>query len=256
MVAMSSARDHEHRLAQAPRHRLGQGRYIIDDVLHANGARAVLVAHRDDLPQSVLLERISGLSAAALRRALAAQASLLALAHPNLARPIECFVEDGALHVVMVVGPGALLSDPRGIVSQDEALTIGAALCNVLGYLAWRGLAHCPMFEPGTVYVTSAGRVKVTNLAALLGVRVPRSRSPFAAPAAHPTPALFGVGAVLHYLLIGWPCRYALGAPDLATLRPDLAPDLCEVIQRALAPTAGWATPADLRYALLQIPEK
>ncbi|MBA3824944.1 MAG: hypothetical protein H0X24_13745 [Ktedonobacterales bacterium] len=252
MAAISSASIASVPSSDAPRRSLGQGRYIITDALHAGGGRALLVGRPTGMNQSVLIERISGLSQAALARAMRQADAVLELAHPNLARAIDCFVEEAALHVVMVAGPGALLSDPRGIVNEGEAVAMGTQLCNALGYLTLRGISPALSIDPSTVYLTTAGRVKLTNLAALLGVRLPR-RSP-RLPAQAQSP-VFRIGALMHHVLTGWPRRSLQTAPALATLRPDLSSACCATISQALAPVDGWASPADLRYALLQIPD-
>ncbi len=251
MVAISSTHTPAKGAASPARRNLGQGRYLVTDVLHASGDRTLLVGRPEGLTQPVLIERITGLSKAALADALRRTDTLMALAHPNLARAVECFVADAALHVVMVAGPGALLSDPRGLVDGREAVDIGTQMCNAVGYLTWRGLPQPPRIDPATVYLTTAGRVKLTNLAALLGVRAPRRvvRAP-----AHQQAPIFGIGATLHHALTGWPPRVVADAPALATLRPDLSAACCQAIARALSATDTWASPAELRYALLQIP--
>jgi hypothetical protein len=247
MVATSPVRPALAFTSATERRTIGQGRYSIEDVLLAGGGRALLVGRPQGMQQTVLIERITGLSAAALRRAMSRASTLLSLAHPNLARAIDCFVEDSALHIVMVTGPGAPLSDPRGLVGQDAAIAIGTQLCNALGYIAWRGITTMPAIAPTTVFLTTAGRVKLTNLAALLGVRIPRrTASAQAAP-------LAGVGATLRHLLAGTGHR-ASAPVDLTALRPDLSAELCAALGRAIEPTNGWRSAAEMRYALLQIP--
>jgi hypothetical protein len=237
------------------------GRYVVEDVWHAAGGRVVLWGRRCDIGQPVLIERISGISRARLHGALARADALLALAHPHLARCIEVFAEEGAVHVVMVPGMGATLAPTRHLVARAEATAWGVQICNALNYLAWRPEAGgiVPTIDPTTVFVSAAGRVRLVNLAALLGCPIPRYRSRFLPLVAGGAPriAVFGIGATLHHTLTGWQGRYAEDIPPLGALRPDCAGELSAVIDRALAgdPAARWRDPVALRQGLLHLPQ-
>ncbi len=242
-------------------HPLHGGRYLVEDAWHVTGGRVVLWGRRCDIDQPVLIERCTGLSRARLGSALARADELLALAHPNLARCVDVFADEGALHTVLVPGAGATLATPRRLVAQAEAVNWGVQLCNALNYLAWRPEARgaVPTIDPTTVFISAVGRVRLVNLTALLGCAIPRYRSRFLPPAMRGLPgaAVFGIGATLHHALTGWQGRYAEGAPPLGVLRPDCTDDLSALIARALAadPLARWHDPMALRQALLRLPQ-
>lgn len=240
--------------APAPKgHALRAGDFCVEDVLHVAGGRALLIGRQRDPDRAVVIERVSGPGPAALRRALAQQGILRDLAHPNLARCIDCFIEDRALYCVMVTGPGTTIAHQRAIATQRDVIDQGIQLCNALNYLAWRGIRRVPSIDPTTVFISAAGRVKLTNLTALLGLRTPRAAN---TPSAPPTrrAALLGLGTTLFSALTGWQEDGTGASPDLTQNRPDVTPEFGDIIARALDPATGWRNAARLRYALLQLP--
>jgi hypothetical protein len=238
---------------------IGDGRFAVERALHVTGGRALLWGHSTAIGQTVLIERVAGLSRARLTHALARRDAILALAHPHLARGIDAFVAQGTLWCVQVPGAGTTLAQPRAIVTQAEAVTWGVQLCNALNYLAWQPATHdvVPLLDPFTIFISEAGRVRLTHLSALLGCAIPRYRSRFHLPGERGTAAAIGgIGATLHNALTGWAGRYADGAPPLEALRPDCSPQLSAILARALArdPAERWPDAAALRLALLGLP--
>jgi hypothetical protein len=238
---------------------IGDGRFVVERALHVTGGRALLWGRRTDIGQPVLIERVAGLSQAQLAHALTRRTAILALAHPHLARGLDVFAANGTLWCVQVPGTGATLALPRAIVTQAEAVAWGVQLCNALNYLSWQPATQgiVPMLDPFTIFISEAGRVRLTHLSALLGCGIPRYRSRFQVPGERGTAAaIFGIGATLHNALTGWTGRYADSAPPLDALRLDCSSQVSAILARALArdPADRWSDAASLRLALLALP--
>jgi len=104
--------------------------------------------------------------------------------HPSVARVVDCFEEDGCLHVVYGLIDGILLAEilKRGPLPPSQAarlaLTIGEAL-NAAHSHRWRlgetwetGIPHGDL-RPSSVVVGCDGRVKILDFSPLGSVRSP-----------------------------------------------------------------------------------
>lgn len=220
--------------------------------------RALWYGEHAELHLPVLTERVIRLSRSQQQTIVARFEAFRVLEHVNIPRILDMNLAGDRLQLVMHTGRGGplgLLSRP---VAQHEAVEIGIQICNALNYLH-----HHPIFAgralitPATTFLTTANRVKLTGIAALLGAsrddgmsQTPRGRGLRA--------EVYGIGVTLFYLLTGWRDTYRPDLPPLTELRPDLAPEFAVAIQRAMLPDPRrrWASSAELRYALLLLQDR
>lgn len=230
------------------------GRVTLGAAYHALGRRSLVRGWAANPARPVAVERVAGLGRERLAAALAQIPALAPLEHPNLPGIVSGFARGGALHIALTPGAGLPLGLRPELLTQRGALDLGVQICNGLNFLRWRGLA-LPAVTPYTVFVTDAGRVKMTNIAALLGAATPRSHGVFGAVGDAERAAVWGVGATLHHALTGWRGDYRQGPPPALALRPDLTPACSAVLVRALAarPRDRFADSAALRYAILMV---
>jgi serine/threonine protein kinase len=227
------------------------GAYTLGTSLCSFARRTLYSGHQRGIERPVLIERVDGLTDEVMQRAVAGKAALLNLCHLAIAQALDVFVENDALYTVMCAGEGMPLA-AQPMTTPCQAVAYGIFACNALGFLAnhHQHLAAADI-SPATVFVTCAGRARLTSLAALLGAHTSAAESPFAAPNGTDEQALvFSIGATLHHALSGWNGSYGDGAPTLG----DIAPDINTAIMRALDldPAKRFDTVAALRFALLR----
>jgi hypothetical protein len=229
---------------------LQNGQYIPERILTVNARHALLWGGQRGMNRHLAIERIADITPAEIEQANARKQSLLSVQHENIARCIDLFDEQSALYVVMVTGEGKPLAQREVPVSPHEALDIGIQICNALNYLSLHTeFTNHGAIEPATVFITDGNRVKLTNLAALLGV------APVSAEADMARSDVFAVGATMHHALTGWNGDYSAEIPSMESLCEGIPAELCGVIKRALAPDPAdrWANSAEMRYALLRV---
>lgn len=230
---------------------LAGGAFTITAQLCGSAQRTLYTGQQRGFTRPVLIERIDHVADAVMQAAIAHKATLSNLCHPGIAQGVDIFTENGALFTVMGAGAGApLCAQPHSTPAQ--AISYGIQLCNALGYLAYHHHQfNAADISPTTVFVTNAGRARLTALAALVGAHAPAA-SHFTAPSGDNEQRLvFSLAATLHHALTGWQGWYSKGAPELAGVNPDLN----TAIMRALAldPAARYATVAAFRLALLRL---
>jgi serine/threonine protein kinase len=230
---------------------LAGGAFTLSTPLCTTPQRTLFAGFQRGITRPVLIERIDGLAADVMREAVAYRHVLTNLCHPGIAQVVDSFAENGALFTVMSVGEGAPLC-ARPTCAPAQAVAYGIQICNALGYLAYQH-QHLDAAEiaPATVFVTCAGRARLTALSALVGAPAPVAAH-FTAPNGDTEQRLvFSLGATLHHALTGWHGWYSTGAPEL----PGIPPELNAILMRALAldPAARYATVAALRLALLRL---
>ncbi len=229
---------------------LQNGQYIPERVLTVNARHALLWGGQYGMNRHLAIERIADITPTELEQVNARKQALFSVQHENIARCIDLFDEHSALYVVMVTGEGKPLAQREVPVSPHEALDIGIQICNALNYLSIHTeFTNHGAIEPATVFVTDGNRVKLTNLAALLGV------APVSSEADLARSDVFAVGATMHHALTGWAGDYAAEIPPVESLCEAVPAELCAVIRRALSPNPAdrWANSAEMRYALLRV---
>lgn len=229
---------------------LQNGLYVAESILNVNEQHALLWGYQRGFNRHLAIERIVDSPAATTTQAIAHKQAVLNLNHENLARCVDVFAEEAALYVVMVTGEGKPLAQQHTPITPKQAVAIGIQICNALNYLSnHTEFTNHGAIEPTTVFLTDGNRVKLTNIAALLGaVATP-------AIAAMARDDVFGVGATMHYALTGWNGNYHAETPPFDALCERIPAELCQVLKRALSPNPAdrWANSAELRYALLRI---
>ncbi len=212
------------------------------------------------------------------REAIAAAA----VAHPNIVATYDTGEDDGVAYIVMELVEGATLRqaiDLHGALPPARAADIAAQVADALAAAHSRGLIHRDV-KPSNVLVQLDGRVKVTDFGIAKAADQAADEltrtgnvlgtARYLAPEqveGHPVDErsdVYSLGLVLYEMLAG---RSAFGAdtelatavarltstpPRIIDARPDIAPGLAHVVDRALArePDDRWPTAAAMRDAL------
>ena len=232
------------------------GTYTISQRLCASGHRTLFLGHQQGVERPVVIERIDGVEASVAESALAHRQLVQDLCHTNIAQFVDAFAEDGALYTIQCAGAGGTPLSALSNLAPTQLVGYGIHICNALSYLEHHHVGVVAAdIAPSSIFVTSAGRARLTTLAALLGVHAQAHHSPFTAPeVTEPAATVFSLGATLHHSLTNWSGHYRTGAPAVTANRPDVDPELNAVIMRALAPNPmeRYTHIADLRLDLLR----
>jgi len=274
------------------RARLGttlRGKYKLEEVLGVGGSAVVYRAqhrNRAAFALKMLLPELAEdeeIRTRFLREGYVANS----VKHPGVVQIVDDDVsEDGAAFLVMelLVGLSAdELLRRRGQLPPDIALMIGHQLLDVLASAHAAGIVHRDI-KPANVFVTKEGQVKVLDFgiarlrdATFAGASLTQSGVSFGTPAfMSPEQALgktrkvdersdiYGVGAALFVLMTGKLVHDAETTPmimvktatepaaSVATLLPNLAPDLASVVDGALKfkKKDRWQSATQMRDAL------
>jgi serine/threonine-protein kinase len=240
------------------------GRYEVRDVLGFGGMAEVRDGWDRRLDRAVAIKLLHpGLSSQAeIRQRFQTEAcAAAALNHPNIVNVYDLGEEDGTPYIVMERLPGRTLGDEIacGPLPQSHAYT---ALQNVLAALTaahGAGMLHRDI-KPGNILLAESGGVKVadfgivkapgsvrTTTGQLVGTLAYLSADRVAGNPASVSDDLYAVGVVGYEALTGRrpfteediaPLARAImedDPPPVAQLRPDVDPQLAEVIGRAMS---------------------
>ena len=205
-----------------------------------------------------------------------------AVAHPNIVATYDTGEDDGVAYIVMELVEGATLRqaiDLHGALPPARAADIAAQVADALAAAHARGLVHRDV-KPSNVLVQLDGRVKVTDFgiakaADQTGDELTRAGSVlgtarYLAPEqleGQPVDEradVYSLGLVLYEMLTGRApfgadteiatavARLTTAPPRLSDVRPDVAPGLAHVVDRALErnPADRWPNAAQMRDAL------
>ena len=282
----------DHSSCLQARARLGttlRGKYKLEEVLGVGGSAVVYRAqhrNRAAFALKMLLPELAEdeeIRTRFLREGYVANS----VKHPGVVQIVDDDVsEDGAAFLVMelLVGLSAdELLRRRGQLPPDIALMIGHQLLDVLASAHAAGIVHRDI-KPANLFVTKEGQVKVLDFgiarlrdATFAGASLTQSGVSFGTPAfMSPEQAMgktrkvdersdiYGVGAALFVLMTGKLVHDAETTPmimvktatepaaSVATLLPNLAPDLASVVDGALKfkKKDRWQSATQMRDAL------
>ncbi len=189
--------------------------------------------------------------------------SVASLSHPNIVSIYDVGEDSGLYFIVMELVEGETLRDrlkARGRLPVSEALEITSKICQGLGHAHARRIIHRDI-KPQNILITPQGDVKVADfgIARALGGVSTTSRDVVIGSAPYLSPEqakngtvsvrsdLYSLGVVLYEMLTGKPpfggespvavaLQHVQGeVPKVADARPDVPPQVDELVQVALA---------------------
>lgn len=205
-----------------------------------------------------------------------------AVAHPNIVATYDTGEDDGVAYIVMELVEGATLRqaiDLHGALPPARAADIAAQVADALAAAHARGLVHRDV-KPSNVLVQLDGRVKVTDFGiakaadqaadeltrtgSVLGTARYLAPEQLEGLPVDERADVYSLGLVLFEMLTGRApfgadteiatavARLTTPSPRVADARPDIAPGLAHVVDRALARDPGdrWPNAAAMRDAL------
>lgn len=256
-------------------------RYRIVEILGQGGMGSVYRAIDENLGVEVALKENLFTTDEYARQFRREAVILATLRHPNLTRVTDHFVIEGqGQYLVMDYIEGEDLRqrmDRLGILSEEEVITIGAAVCDALSYLHTRipPVVHRDI-KPGNIKITPQGQIFLVDfgLAKLIQsgqvtTTGARAMTPgYSPPEQYGTARtdhrsdLFSLGATLYAALTGAIPEDALARAmdqvDLTPIRkrnPKVSKRLAAVIEKSLAvrPDERFQDAEEFKQALLSV---
>jgi outer membrane protein assembly factor BamB/tRNA A-37 threonylcarbamoyl transferase component Bud32 len=275
-----------------PRRQLESGatllkRYLIQDVIGVGGMGSVYRARDLHFPNVVKLvavkEMINTAPDPLIRQTIVQnferEANLLAtLNHPSIPRIYDYFSEENRSYLVIEYIHGkdleAIISENDGFLTEEQVLTWGIELCDVLSFLH----THKPDpiifrdMKPSNVMIDHNGDVKLVDfgiaktfqfgqkgtMIGTEGYSPPEQYRGEATPLAD----LYALGATLHHALSRRDPRmeppFSFEERPLRKINPGVSPEVEEVISIALQynPEDRFPTASDMKDALLAAANK
>ncbi len=260
-------------------HRLGSG-----------GMADVYLAFHEQLQRHVALKVMRSDLAASkdhIQRFLQEARSAASLIHPNIVQVYDIGTWEKQHYIAQEYIAGNTLRTfihRRGSLGQPEAMSIILQIAAALQKASSIGVVHRDI-KPDNVLLTPDGEVKVadfglarvrsqnnglTEIGVALGTPTYMSPEQIQGQAVDARSDLYSLGATAYEMLSGRPpfegetalalaLQHLQNTPtDLATLRPDIDPELLEVVKRLLAksPTERFDTATDLIRAIKRIAER
>lgn len=268
----------------APGRVLG-GRYRLDNEIAQGGMATVWRGEDPLLARAVAIKTLDPRLAEdeALRVRFRREAvAAAAVAHPNIVATYDTGEDEGVAYIVMELVEGATLRqaiDLHGALPPARAADIAAQVADALAAAHARGLVHRDV-KPSNVLVQLDGRIKVTDFGiakaadqtadeltrtgSVVGTARYLAPEQLEGQPVDERADVYSLGLVLFEMLTG---RAPFGAdtelatavarlttppPRLGDVRPDVAPGLAHVVDRALErnPDQRWPTAASMRDAL------
>lgn len=207
----------------------------------ANGRPVLIWTFREPYHQAMgFLEALQRLAGNHQATDVPGMAKVLEIGTEDLPTPLSYLVSEDA-------GEGFLMDLLRSGRAPGVIATT-AALAQTLDGVHAKGLFHGDV-QPSSVAMTSAGQILLTGFAIrTVVIRVTPSAAwidmtrPFRPPEAQrgyePTRRgdLFGLAALVYYLLVGRPPGHGAALEPPSQLRPELSPAVDRAVMRALAP--------------------
>src|SRR5512140_1703788 len=254
-------------------------RYRIVEILGQGGMGSVYRAVDENLGVDVAVKENLFTTDEYARQFRLEAVILASLRHPNLPRVSDHFaVGDQGQYLIMDFIEGEDLRqrmERMGTVTEDDAVMVGAAMCDALSYLHTRkpSILHRDI-KPGNVKITPDGNIYLVDfgLAKLVqGTQATttgaRAMTPGYSPPEQygtartdPRTDIYSLGATLYAALTGFIPEDGLARVvdeiQLTPLRkrnPKVSQELADVVEKAMAPHAPdrYQTAEDFRRALL-----
>jgi hypothetical protein len=205
--------------------------------------------------------------------------ALMALSHPNLPRPVECFTLDHQPYLVTEQMQGQSLQDrvqTDGPLAAHTVIPLALQICDVLTYLHHQPapLIHQALTPDALFHQTRAADAFTITLGGLLNVldnsHTDNSHTadlrayPYLAPEQKlgrtigPEADLFALGLILLYLVTGQPPTAFYDAAQVTVQipsRPEIPPALRAILEKLTRPQCShrYATARDVAADLLQV---
>ncbi|OIR01435.1 serine/threonine-protein kinase PrkC [mine drainage metagenome] len=195
------------------------------------------------------------------QRQLDNEASLVGkLSHPHIVSIYDALIGDDASHIVMEYVSGGTLekyAEPDNLLPVDRVVDYMFKCCRALNYAQFNGVIHRDI-KPANMLLTEDGDIKISDMGAALLLDIEQTQinnigSPgYMSPEQLRSEALthqtdiYSLGVVMFRLLTGYLpykaenlpalCQLILHAtpPTLRSLRPDIPPQLEQVVLRAM----------------------
>jgi serine/threonine protein kinase len=225
------------------------GRYRLDRVLHPTGPALTWLATDEKLnrPTRVHLLRSDQPRAKAFMEAARAAA---AMPDNHFVQVLDAVPDEGLYYVITEwLHDGRTLGEvlAAGPIPVPEAVRITIELARAMAEAHDSGLAHLRL-SPKTVLRTDTGEVKILDLCLAAALTGTVSRDPLGTD-------LSAIGELAYAMLTGK--RPGTEPAPPSTLRPDVSPQLDEIVLRTLGdPTAGesYQSPTEVAEALTKLP--
>ncbi len=204
------------------------------------------------------------------------------LVHPHIVQIFEVGASSEFYYIAMEVVSNGTLEDlvrRHGPLECPEACELGAQAADALAYAHEQGVIHRDL-KPANLLRTSRGHIKLADFGLVhvidpddqfdlpfKAIGTPYYMAPeMAEGRVSPQSDIFGLGAVVWYLLTGSPpfdlreakdvmrVHVEIPLPDLRELRPDAPPALVAVLEKALAfdPADRHASAEQFAYEIRQ----
>ncbi|MFO3796094.1 MAG: serine/threonine-protein kinase, partial [Anaerolineales bacterium] len=254
------------------------GRYRIMEILGQGGMGAIYRAIDERLGVEVAVKENFFTTEEYARQFRLEAVILASLRHPNLPRVSDHFVEEDGQYLVMDYIEGEDLRqrmERQGTISEEEAVMIGAAVCDALAYLH----NHRPPIlhrdiKPGNIKITPDGHIFLVDFGLAKVVEGSQATSTgaramtpgYSPPEQYGTARtdartdIYSLGATLYAALTGVipedGLARAMGNTELTPLRkrnPKVSRRVAAVIEKAMAidPAERYQTAEEFKRALL-----
>ena len=246
------------------------GRFTISELLGQGGMSAVYKANDPNLRRVVAIKLIHphlSSDPEFVRRFEEEAAAVASLRHPNIIQVFD-FNHDGDIYyIVFEFIPGESLqghlkrvNDAGRLISYDQTIKIAASVADALEYAHQRGIVHrdvkaanVMLNVQGEAILMDFGLVKIvggdshTATGAVMGTARYMSPEQIKGHQVDGRSDIYSLGVMLYEMVGGRPPFQADSAltllmmhvndpvPDLRQVRPDVAPELMAIINKALA---------------------
>ena len=256
------------------------GRYQIIRKLGKGGAGIVFLGRDPYIKRNVAIKIANTATEKSRGQFLSEAQSAGRLNHPNIVSIHDAGIQDEFCYIAMEYIEGSTLAKfcrPENLFNLTQVIEIILQTCEALNYAHEKGVIHRDI-KPPNIMLTKSGDVKITdfgiaqiaeNTVALGLFGTPSYMSPeqLKEEVIDCTSDIFSLGCVLYELIAGkkafdgknlYEIMYKIthSEPEsLINLRPDLSPDMEEIVRKTLAkkPLERYQSCMDLAYDLAAV---